>query len=175
MATARELGYEVGDIFVPTYSNDGISFFEFKYMTLEDELDSDHPLFIDDTGKSRYWCVDWVKKMVKVETGFEVNTSGGMKETSGKLRWTLLPLLAVKEIVKVLEYGAKKYSADNWKKVEPEKYKEAAFRHWTAYLEGEKVDPETGISHLAHLGCDVLFLLWFELTGNTDEKTTDRL
>ena len=106
---------------------------------------------------------------------FDMNASGGMKETSGKLRWTLLPLLAVKEIVKVLEYGAKKYSADNWKKVEPEKYKEAAFRHWTAYLEGEKVDPETGISHLAHLGCDVLFLLWFELTGNADEKNTNRL
>ena len=96
--------------------------------------------------------------MTSLKEGFDVNASGGMKETSGKLRWTLLPLLAVKEIVKVLEVGAKKYSADNWKKVEPEKYKEAAFRHWTAYLEGEKLDPETGLPHIDHVTCNLMFL-----------------
>lgn len=96
-------------------------------------------------------------------SNFDVNSSGGMKETSGKLRWTLLPLDSLREVVKVLEYGAKKYSADNWQKVDKERYKEALWRHWVAYNQGEKVDPETGISHLAHLLCDGLFLLWFDL------------
>ena len=103
-----------------------------------------------------------------VPKDFEVNSQGGVKDTSGKLRWTLLPISSLKEVVKVLEYGAKKYSADNWQKVEPQKYKEAAFRHWVAYLEGGKVDSETGVSHLAHLACDILFLLWFELRGDDE-------
>lgn len=95
---------------------------------------------------------------------YEVNSEGGMKETSGKLRWTLLPLSAIKEVVKVLEYGAKKYGQkDNWKKVDKDLYKDALWRHWVAYQLGEKVDSETGLSHLAHLLCDGLFLLWFDL------------
>lgn len=96
---------------------------------------------------------------------FLVNEQGGVKDTIGKLDWCLLPINALREVVKVLDYGAKKYSKDNWQKVEPYEYKKAAFRHWTAYVEGEKNDPETGLSHLAHLACDVLFLLWFELKG----------
>jgi hypothetical protein len=103
------------------------------------------------------------------EQVFEVNDQGGMKETSGKLRWTLLPLDALKEVVKVLEYGARKYSADNWQKVDKEKYKEALWRHWVAYNQGEKKDPETGLSHLAHLLCDGLFLLWFDLQEDENE------
>lgn len=93
----------------------------------------------------------------------EVNEQGGIKETVGKLRWTLMPWIALREVVEVLEYGSRKYSDDNWQKVEPHKYKEAAFRHWLAYIDGEKTDPETGKSHLAHLMCDVLFLLWFDI------------
>jgi len=103
------------------------------------------------------------------EESFEVNEQGGMKETSGKLRWTLLPLDALKEVVKVLEYGARKYSADNWQKVDKEKYKEALWRHWVAYNQGEKKDPETGLSHLAHLLCDGLFLLWFDLQEDKND------
>lgn len=109
-----------------------------------------------------------IKSAVEAPVGFEVNSQGGVKETGGKLRWTLLPIIALKEVVKVLEYGAKKYAPDNWQKVEKEKYKEALWRHWVAYNEGEKLDPETGLHHLAHLVCDALFILWFEITGKKD-------
>jgi hypothetical protein len=109
-----------------------------------------------------------IKHAVEAPVGFEVNSNGGVKETGGKLRWTLLPIIALKEVVKVLEYGAKKYAPDNWQKVEKEKYKEALWRHWVAYNEGEKIDPETGLHHLAHLVCDALFILWFEITGKKD-------
>lgn len=37
-------------------------------------------------------------------------------------------------------------------------------RHLTAWWGGEKSDPESGEHHLAHLGCCVIFLLWFDLT-----------
>jgi len=36
----------------------------------------------------------------------------------------------------------------------------AAFRHFIAWVMGEKKDPESGWSHLAHLMCCILFLMW---------------
>jgi hypothetical protein len=83
----------------------------------------------------------------------------GMKFDDNKRDFTLLPWPAVEEIVKVLEFGAKKYARDNWKNVEADRYTKAAFRHLIAYSQGEENDKESGLSHLAHLGCCVLFLL----------------
>jgi hypothetical protein len=145
----------------------------FSYSFFWEKWEEDH--VYDWRGCWDYWMAtedceleDRVAKPVAEEV-FEVNAQGGMKETSGKLRWTLLPLDALKEVVKVLEYGARKYSADNWQKVDKEKYKEALWRHWVAYNQGEKKDPETGLSHLAHLLCDGLFLLWFNLQEDKDD------
>jgi hypothetical protein len=88
----------------------------------------------------------------------------------GKLRWSLLPLDAVEEIVKVLEHGAKKYSVDNWKYVEngTERYWDSLVRHIMAWKQGEIIDPESGLSHLAHAGCNVLFLLYLAKAKTPD-------
>jgi hypothetical protein len=86
----------------------------------------------------------------------------GMKFDDNKRDFTLLPWDSVEEIVKVLEFGAAKYARDNWKKVEADRYVKAAFRHLIAYNQGEENDKESGLSHLAHLGCCVLFLLSLE-------------
>jgi hypothetical protein len=88
----------------------------------------------------------------------------GMKFDGGKRDFTLLPWPAVEEIVKVLEFGAAKYSRDNWKRVEGAQYRytKAAFRHLIAYNNGEINDPESGLPHLAHVGCCILFLLALE-------------
>lgn len=91
----------------------------------------------------------------------------GFKLDAGKLRWSLLPFIALIEVLKVLEFGAKKYSVDNWKRVENtrQRYFDAAMRHMTSWWEGEKNDPETKLNHLAHAMCCLLFLLWFDLKG----------
>ena len=91
----------------------------------------------------------------------------GRKFDSNKLRWTLLPLDSVQQIVEVLEHGAQKYEIDNWKRVEGAegpsgRYANALLRHVIAYCSGEEKDPESGLSHLAHAGCNCLFLLWFD-------------
>jgi len=90
----------------------------------------------------------------------------GVKYDQGKLRWTLLPWRTLKGVVEILEMGARKYAEDNWKHVEPQRYKDAALRHLTDWLSGEKVDPESGKSHLYHCICCLLFLAWFEEEGN---------
>lgn len=92
----------------------------------------------------------------------------GIKFDSGKPRWGLLPFREVREVVDVLTFGAQKYSDDNWQNVRPtNRYIDAAFRHITAWLTGEKKDAESGISHLAHAICCLLFLMWFD---NEDKK-----
>lgn len=99
-----------------------------------------------------------------------VQTIQGMKFDTGKLDYTLVPWDGVEEIVKVLEFGARKYARDNWKHVEgaQTRYLAAAFRHMIAYNQGQTTDQETGLSHLAHAGCCLLFLLSLEKTNGND-------
>lgn len=81
-----------------------------------------------------------------------------------KPKWNLLPYREVEEIVKVLMHGSKKYSEYGWKKVPraKERYFSAAMRHITAWWSGEKLDKESGLNHLAHAGCCLLFLMWHD-------------
>lgn len=89
--------------------------------------------------------------------------SMAIKYDNGKIMVELLPSVALEEIAKVLTFGAKKYSIDNWKNgFKWSRLLGAAFRHLLAFMRGEDKDPETGLSHLAHLGCCVMFLLWHE-------------
>ena len=83
----------------------------------------------------------------------------GMKFDGGKRDYTLLPWDALEDVVRVLEFGAQKYARDNWKHVENAeiRYMAAAMRHMVAHLNGEKADPESGIDHLAHAMCCLLF------------------
>ena len=96
-----------------------------------------------------------------VESGTSVC---GRKFDSEKPRWDLLPVEPVEDIVKVLTYGSKKYADDNWKCVKPfkKRYFSAMLRHIFAWWCGESTDKETGLSHLSHAGCCLLFLAWGE-------------
>ncbi|CAB5220177.1 hypothetical protein UFOVP232_74 [uncultured Caudovirales phage] len=96
----------------------------------------------------------------------------GMKFDSGKLDYTLVPWDGMEEVIKVLEFGAKKYARDNWKHVENAdiRYLAAAFRHIVQYNNGEMTDKETGLSHLAHAGCCLLFLLSLEKQNGSDKR-----
>ena len=86
------------------------------------------------------------------------------KFDGGKLMWDLLPLGQVKKIVAVLTYGAKKYKPHQWKEVEDgeNRYYAAMMRHIEAWQSGEKTDPESGLSHLAHAACCLIFTMFFE-------------
>ena len=100
-------------------------------------------------------------------TNPENDPKAGRKFDVDKNRWDLLPWNAVAEIVKVLTFGARKYAPNNWRYV-PEardRYFSALHRHMQAWWDGEKFDPETGLPHLAHAGCCLLFLLSLEKTN----------
>ena len=86
------------------------------------------------------------------------------KADVGKLRLTLVPTQIIWDIAAIREYGNKKYKdPDNWKRVEPQRYRDAAYRHFLRYIEDpHSVDEESGLSHLAHLACNIAFLCEFE-------------
>lgn len=89
----------------------------------------------------------------------------GNKYDSGKLRYDLIPVMPLEKVTKVLTFGAKKYDDRNWEKGFPwgDVYA-AAQRHQQKWWGGEDLDSETGVSHLAHAVCCLMFLLEFEET-----------
>lgn len=69
------------------------------------------------------------------------------------------PLVVLDQVVRVLEFGAKKYKVGNWAKGMPWSVCFAsAMSHATKYISGDAVDAESGLPHLAHLMCNLLFL-----------------
>lgn len=85
------------------------------------------------------------------------------KADTGKPRPLLVPVSLVRAVTAVREFGCRKYhDPENWRKVEPDRYKNALYRHWLAYLEGEKTDKESGLPHLWHMACNLAFLIELE-------------
>ena len=95
-----------------------------------------------------------------------------IKADAGKLRLTLVPRQIIRDVARVREYGTNKYgSAEAWEKVDVVRYRDAAFRHFLAYLDDPVgVDDESGLPHLWHLACNIAFLC--ELEDNNDDRGT---
>ena len=103
-------------------------------------------------------------------------TASGIKYDSEKPKMNLLPPKAIVEISKVLTFGAEKYDAENWRKLDDlqNRYTAGALRHIFAHMDGEELDPETNLSHLAHAMCCLLFKLEIELENAKIEEEKPR-
>jgi hypothetical protein len=95
----------------------------------------------------------------------EIPTGSALKFDAGKLPLHLLSTEAMNQTAAVLAFGADKYAEHNWRKgFTWSRPLSAAMRHITAFNAGEDKDPESGLSHLAHAACCIMFLLEFEKT-----------
>jgi hypothetical protein len=96
----------------------------------------------------------------------------GKKYDGEKPRMYLLPPKALTEVAKVLTFGANKYDEHNWKKLDnlQNRYTGAALRHIFAHMDGEELDPETGLDHLAHALCCLLFKLEAKLQDGKSKE-----
>ena len=94
------------------------------------------------------------------------------KQDAGKLQITLVPTQIIRDIAEVRMYGNKKYgSSDNWKNVEPVRYRDALMRHLLAYIDDPKsIDAESGLPHLWHAACNMAFLCEMEVTESEGTK-----
>jgi hypothetical protein len=98
--------------------------------------------------------------------------SGGTKHDAGKVRMELLRRSALEGTARVLGFGAEKYGDYNW--LQGFKWSRlygAALRHLFAHMDGENTDPESGLSHLDHAACCLMFLQASEKEGlGTDDR-----
>lgn len=87
----------------------------------------------------------------------------GMKFDGGKLRYGLVPSIALRQVASVLTLGAEKYEPDNWQNIPDgiERYTDSLLRHIEEFRQGEDVDPDTCLHHLSHAACCLFFMLWF--------------
>lgn len=91
-------------------------------------------------------------------------SSTAKKFDHGKLRWSLIPFEILSIVVQVLMFGAEKYGDFNWQGgLSVRRLMDAGFRHQIAWMSGEDYDPESGLSHLAHAICCLMFALWTKM------------
>lgn len=89
---------------------------------------------------------------------------GGDRFNAGKLRWSLVPFFALEPMVRVLEYGSRKYSDHNWQKgLDKKEILESLMRHLTSLMDGEIRDEESGELHIGHIMCNAMFWSYFHL------------
>lgn len=104
----------------------------------------------------------------------DANKDQQAKADAGKPRPTLTPVSLIDAVTAVRMYGnAKYYGPENWRQVEPQRYRDALYRHWLAYLKGEKCDQESGLPHLWHLACNAAFLIEMEGSIHDGEGSND--
>lgn len=125
-------------------------------IDLVNELNGEICGVVDENGKVLY--IDEEGEVsAKAETR---DTDQSAKADKGKLELSLVNPKLVKAVAEVRMYGTEKYGdSENWQKVEPKRYVDALYRHLLAYIEGDEVDEESGLSHLAHMACNISFLL----------------
>lgn len=83
----------------------------------------------------------------------------GLRYNNNKIKWSLVDFISLEPMTQVLDFGAQKYSAHNWKKGLPwMEICESLIRHTVAFMNGEDLDPESKLSHVGHMQCNTMFL-----------------
>ena len=96
---------------------------------------------------------------------------GGLRYNDGKLRYDLVPVYWRKLLAQISTMGAEKYDDWNWAKGMKYSTPLASLqRHLAAWEEGERLDAESGLPHLAHVAWNALALAYYEeyLKGEDD-------
>lgn len=96
----------------------------------------------------------------------------GIKYDQDKPDFSLLSSVSMNELAKVLTFGKEKYAAHNWRKgITLTRLNAAAMRHIFAHNNGEDLDSETGLSHLAHAMCCMMFAIELQKTrSDVDDR-----
>lgn len=117
-------------------------------------------------GESPTDIVDWNYKDKDGSSTEDINnnnTTGFIKHDNGKPLISLIDPKFIEGLATVMTQGANKYGRDNWKECkEPHRYLDALLRHTLKYWDGEKVDTESGKSHLYHIAFNAMALHYLD-------------
>lgn len=100
----------------------------------------------------------------------------GVRENSGKLKWSLVSMRSLAPMVRVLMFGAQKYEDHNWKKgLKYTEICESLQRHLNSFMEGKDNDSESKLSHVGHILCNAMFLSYMTLfRKDMDDRYVDK-
>jgi hypothetical protein len=89
------------------------------------------------------------------------------KHDQGKPDLTMIPYAALEGIAEVMEFGKQKYGRDNWRLGfdDNNRVLAAALRHLFKFLDGQRIDDESGMSHLSHAIANLAFAKHYEKEG----------
>lgn len=84
------------------------------------------------------------------------------KKNEGKPKWHLIDFKSLEEVVRVMEFGAKKYGdhAYKYNELEKEELTDSMQRHLVELHDEQEKDNETGLNHAAHIAANALMYLW---------------
>lgn len=100
--------------------------------------------------------------------------SANPKAAQGALKvpMGLVPPIAEVQVARAFADGAAKYGPFNWREstVEVMTYIHAIRRHLAAYLDGEDLDPKSGVPHLGHISACCAILLDADDLGKLEDN-----
>lgn len=89
----------------------------------------------------------------------------GARFNGGKADYSLIPMSTMEDEARVWMKGAEKYTRNNWRKGMQWSVPFACLmRHLAKWQDGEDLDAETGLPHLAHAMCNLRMLTLFATT-----------
>lgn len=152
--------HNLGTVFCESYDSPESAENAYKnIIELVNELNGEFGGVVDENGDLLYIGEAGKVKKARVPKQATDNDQSA-KADKGKLELSLVNPELVKAVAEVRMYGTEKYGdSENWRKVEPKRYVDALYRHLLAYIEGNEVDEESGLSHLSHMACNISFLL----------------
>jgi hypothetical protein len=106
--------------------------------------------------------MDNISKTVSPDAPVTTNDRGG-SQSQVDVRFDLIDARAMFEMAKVLNHGAKKYGANNWRNIDIDDHLNHLLMHTYAYLAGDRTD-----DHLSHILCRATFALGVELQPRCD-------
>ena len=97
----------------------------------------------------------------------------GRKDDQGKAAWDLLPFDVLDQVAAVFTHGAEKYGANNWREVPngKDRYFAAFMRHMSAWKQGQRIDPDSGLPTIACAIASVMIIAGRENAIQTTHKS----
>ncbi len=124
-----------------------------------------------DNGTSSTKQVELLSQLAKDKLAQIQDPTKAARFNEGKPQWSYVHFKSLEPMVRVLEFGAKKYAPKNWMKpMDTMKILESMQRHLAALFDGEEVDSETGISHIGHIQCNAMFYNYHKDKENGSKK-----
>jgi hypothetical protein len=95
-----------------------------------------------------------------------------LRFNENKPQWSLVHFESISELPRVLEFGAIKYSRDNWKKgLDLNEIKDSMQRHLAELIDGNEHDLESGLHHIGHIMCNCMFYMYhYKRIESNDES-----